>query len=74
MCTEKCSNYVLEGRVEDTGGCPNCEFNFFCGQFMVRCDHYMTSVWTWDLWFGYVFVPMLFLSRSVARKEKRNNY
>jgi hypothetical protein len=33
----------------------------------------MTSVWTWDLWFGYVFVPMLFLSRSVARKEKRNN-
>jgi hypothetical protein len=47
---------------------------FFCGQFMVRCDHYMTSVWTWDLWFGYVFGPMLFLSRAVARKEKRNNY
>lgn len=27
MCVEKCSNYVLEGRVEDTGGFPNCEFN-----------------------------------------------
>jgi len=27
MCVEKCSNYVLEGRVEDTVGCPNCELN-----------------------------------------------
>lgn len=29
MCVEKCSNYVLEGRVQDAGGCPNCEFNNF---------------------------------------------
>lgn len=28
MCVEKCSNYVLEARVEDAGGCINCEFNY----------------------------------------------
>lgn len=27
VCVGKCSNYVLEGRVEDAGGCPDCELN-----------------------------------------------
>lgn len=49
-------------------------FKLFRGQFVkhkIPYDHCMTSMWKWDQCFGCVFVPVLFLSHLVARKEKR---
>ena len=73
MCVEKCSNCILEGRVEDTGGCPNCELNYIllwsvhgamwplydlCGRETCGLVTFSCPCYFWAVW-------------SLVRKKKR---